>query len=1228
MTYDPLYELPFDPNDYGAAEPIDLTDAPATDSGYLSSAASFIPMEDTGGSPDQITGPIYIACAAKSSVTAYWNGVLLGTMTSTLSCPSYDEIVFSAPNAEVLPVNVLAFRVALPASEAFFDASVYGGIFGSDGRYVGYGEEWRYSTVATAGGSGFEDPGFDDSTWNIGLAPWGQVGATCPIQANKATTVAGSQDLLVRKVVRFDQLVTQPSVTGELPPGYGLITGDELDPDAPPVPTGLTLSSDYTIGNDEMFAVVLDVTWDAVVADDLAGYDVQVTPAIQSVLVWAPEGSSYGVTVTQEVGGAVPVGSYAIIVTGAGSDSGETEGVKTTIDVTAGTQMVKIKVNAAIPGCSSYNVYFSADQVPKYAQSISAGVATSVSLGTGSPYAQTQSTAISWVAPQASSASANAVRFAPVPGGTFYAGRVRSVDRIGNASDWSAKATTTTAIDPEAPSIPNGLATIPGYRLVGLKWLGVTDVDLAEYQVRYAPVTIDGVPDGDGWTTLQSASTSIIITGLEAGTPSGSVDQVDPVQYVFQVRAADRSGQVATSAIDATAVSSEDMNAGWSNPASVVTAAALRPVVLYRLTDTTGTAARDAYPAGTAYQDVAVAGSPVSYWRFGEPSGTAAADVRGVNGGTYVGTPTLGVTGISGAGFNTAVTLNGTTQYVTVPDSTSLDLGDTFSISAWVKRSATGNVDYIVSKGTNGYALHINASNQVRLEKYGVTNGCYSTTTITDTTTWHHVVATRAPGVEHIYVDGEDVTTGTAVATAYANTATALLIGVGATTPTGPFHGSLDEVAIWGRVLTALEVATLYDAGTTAELDALYVGTPTLASAALLSGDALYKAVDLSGSGQRIDLPSALPVAMFEADNPWSWVAWVDIDTVPGTAAYLLESTFTSGTLQGVRISLATSLFKVERFLNGSAVDVATFDAPTTGIHHLAVVYTGTQLDVYWDGASYDDDSAHFIRDPSATTSLTAGARTTRLGGGSGGNYFNGRMQDVAIYDKALTHGEVSLIYYGSTVSPVRATPSQIGASDVAFNSLMAQIIDTNTLLADNIQGGNFVIKSRTAPEQSTYLTVYKGTTVIGRWDENGLIVRGGTTSAEKARAVRFLDGAVQFTDQFVTDDAMSGYPRSVAGGDPADEDTYWTTSIDAQGINASAILFGMMPGGHNSIPNASFELVPFPTSTPASFVWDTSTEFGSDTPTGTRIAGTNLNTTTSGNTLALSVITYAGTVV
>ncbi|AMW03851.1 hypothetical protein GEMMAAP_01320 [Gemmatimonas phototrophica] len=85
--------------------------------------------------------------------------------------------------------------------------------------------------------------------------------------------------------------------------------------------------------------------------------------------------------------------------------------------------------------------------------------------------------------------------------------------------------------------------------------------------------------------------------------------------------------------------------------------------------------------------------------------------------------------------------------------------------------------------------------------------------------TWHHIVSTFEPGIIRVYVDG--VLRGTASGpyntfnfswlAAGNSTATNL---IGATHPVdlgivGYFRGDIDDLAVWGRTLSATEVATL-----------------------------------------------------------------------------------------------------------------------------------------------------------------------------------------------------------------------------------------------------------------------------------------------------------------------------------------------------------------------------------------------------------------------------------
>jgi hypothetical protein len=199
------------------------------------------------------------------------------------------------------------------------------------------------------------------------------------------------------------------------------------------------------------------------------------------------------------------------------------------------------------------------------------------------------------------------------------------------------------------------------------------------------------------------------------------------------------------------------------------------------------------------------------YWRLGEPSGTIARDMVGLNDGTYVANPTKGVTGALVGDSDTAVTFNGTTQCVTIPDANALDLGDIFSLEAWVTPGTAGVDRQIVSKGSNSYSLRLGtATNSLQLVKEAVS--LIVTSTIVVGAGWHHVVATKFGATVKLYIDGVDVT-GTVTNATMADTATLLGIGASVSGTADFFNGSIDEVAIYCRALSAGEVADHAAAG-------------------------------------------------------------------------------------------------------------------------------------------------------------------------------------------------------------------------------------------------------------------------------------------------------------------------------------------------------------------------------------------------------------------------------
>lgn len=208
---------------------------------------------------------------------------------------------------------------------------------------------------------------------------------------------------------------------------------------------------------------------------------------------------------------------------------------------------------------------------------------------------------------------------------------------------------------------------------------------------------------------------------------------------------------------------------------------------------------------GTSYYQSVLNSNPVSYWRLGEASGTTAADVNGINPGTYKNGVTLGAAGAVPS--NTAASFDGANDYVLAPDSASLDTGDIFTAEAWIKRSLLGGSNTIVNK-FGSYYFYLDATNKLVLYKTSGGTIAVSTATISDTTSYHHVAVTKSGATVKIYLDGVDVT-GTVTNLTVVNSTGGLYIGL---VSTGYFHGLIDEVAIYNTALSASTIAAHFAA--------------------------------------------------------------------------------------------------------------------------------------------------------------------------------------------------------------------------------------------------------------------------------------------------------------------------------------------------------------------------------------------------------------------------------
>ncbi len=221
----------------------------------------------------------------------------------------------------------------------------------------------------------------------------------------------------------------------------------------------------------------------------------------------------------------------------------------------------------------------------------------------------------------------------------------------------------------------------------------------------------------------------------------------------------------------------------------------------------------------------------MSWYRFDEGSGAAAADSTG-NG--FVGTLHSATYAAGRTGGGTALSLSGTTQYMTVPAGGN-DLVTDFTISIWFKLAAP------VGVGTNQYLLDLEGDGAVAdstpallLTNNGAAHivqlwsfyqhmplsySLYNTVIPNPVGTWHHYAIVRNSSVFTAYYDGV-VTSSTyngSLNTPFPalNFSRAKRIGTYSAVATAPgttqyyWNGLIDDLHIYTRALSGAEVSAL-----------------------------------------------------------------------------------------------------------------------------------------------------------------------------------------------------------------------------------------------------------------------------------------------------------------------------------------------------------------------------------------------------------------------------------
>jgi len=204
---------------------------------------------------------------------------------------------------------------------------------------------------------------------------------------------------------------------------------------------------------------------------------------------------------------------------------------------------------------------------------------------------------------------------------------------------------------------------------------------------------------------------------------------------------------------------------------------------------------------------------PIAHWKLDDGTGLTAIDSEGGHDGLLVsGTWTTGTLG-------GALDFNGSTDYVLVADDPALDITEAITLMAWVKPNKVATQYFFkkaISGGTDGYELALSTSGKVvfRLNQnsQGDSYRIDSTTSYPfDGSTWMHVAATYDGAVQRLYINGGEEVSNPASITIGTND-TALSIGAQAD-GIRMYDGTIDEVRIYNRALSAAEISDLFTAG-------------------------------------------------------------------------------------------------------------------------------------------------------------------------------------------------------------------------------------------------------------------------------------------------------------------------------------------------------------------------------------------------------------------------------
>jgi hypothetical protein len=397
-----------------------------------------------------------------------------------------------------------------------------------------------------------------------------------------------------------------------------------------------------------------------------------------------------------------------------------------------------------------------------------------------------------------------------------------------------------------------------------------------------------------------------------------------------------------------------------------------------------------------------------------------------------------------------AIEFDGVDDYVSAPQNSIYDFGASsdFSISYWVKVNSYAGYDAHVGKVNvaNGYVasgFYTGSNYQLRFWLNNTVNVFY-TSSLDYLSDWHQIVMLRQGTLGKIFEDGTLVANGAVSSSSLANIGD---LRIGNDVFSSDLAGKIDDVRIYNRALSATEVAVIAQSkrkrlggnlvnGLVAhyEMDDKEIGSivnmvedkssnanhGTYTNFANLANSLktevptnLARGTSLQFDGVNDYVLVDKPASLTDQMSLCLWAKWTSVGTTIGSIQILVDNNHSSAPNRGFVLQDRPDLSKHLTFTTSPLMfsgAESTFIVGDGNFHFICGTNNGTVTKLFIDGnlnASAAETPNNNYQSLISFGHWQAGTR-----------YLNGLLDDVRIYNRALTDSEVSFLFNGSGANP------------------------------------------------------------------------------------------------------------------------------------------------------------------------------------------------------------------